>query len=158
MGIEHNELTSRITRNIYCYCCYCLNVIQAKLTSKQCWSAVSPAILGVARCLQQGHLVTYICSCLLAVLRKGLLQQLDVCVPFCALVFACLLFLLVQRLLFEPTIVWLLVWTGRIRYHIPFCTPSRLFLHHPLLWQTWRHSHVQQFPPQLLLLVSMIPL
>ena len=34
-----------------------------------------------------GHLVTYICSCLLAVLRKVLLQLLAVCVPVCALVF-----------------------------------------------------------------------
>ena len=65
-----------------------LNVIQVKLTSKECWPAVSPAILGMARCLQQGHLVT-LRSCLLAVLRKVLLQQLAVvvCVPFCALVF-----------------------------------------------------------------------
>ena len=34
-----------------------LNVSQAKLTSKQCWSAVCPAIVGVAQYLQQGHLV-----------------------------------------------------------------------------------------------------
>ena len=36
--------------------------------------------------------MTYIRSCLLAVLRKVLLQLLAVCVPVCALVFACLLF------------------------------------------------------------------
>ena len=73
-------LTKNKAKDIYCnlpssifVCLFMqLNVIQAKLTSKQCWSAVSPAILGVARCLYQGHLVTYICSCLLAVLRKVL--------------------------------------------------------------------------------------
>ena len=46
-----------------------LNVIQAKLTSKQCWSAVSPAILGEARCLQLGHLVIYAVACLQSVAK-----------------------------------------------------------------------------------------
>ena len=76
MGIEHNELTSRITRNIYCYCCYCLNVIQAKLTSKQYWSAVSPAILGVAQCLQRGHLVTIYAVACLQFFAKGCCNSL----------------------------------------------------------------------------------
>ena len=52
--------------------------------------------------------------------------------------FACLLFLLVQGLLIEPTIVWLLVWMGRTPHQIPFCRPSHLVLHRSLLRQT-RH-------------------
>ena len=42
---------------------------------------------------------------------------------------ACCFFLLVQRLLFEPKIVWLLVFMGRTRHRIPFCMPSRLVFH-----------------------------
>ena len=47
-----------------------LTVIQAKLTLNQCWSAVFPTMLGVAQCPWQGHSVTCIHSCLLAVLHK----------------------------------------------------------------------------------------
>ena len=66
-----------------------LNVIQATLTSKQCWSAVFPIMLGLALCLQKGHLMTCICSCLLAVRHKvSLLQLCCVLAIFCAVFFS----------------------------------------------------------------------
>ena len=70
--------------------------------------------------------------------------------------FACLLFLLVQGLLIEPTIVWLLVWMGRTPHQDTLLQaessgPSSLA-------PAANSAHLQQFPLQLLLLVSTIPL
>ena len=66
-----------------------LNVIQATLTSKQCWSAVFPTMLGLVRCLQKEHFVTCKCSCLLAVCHKvSSLQLCCVLAIFCAVFFS----------------------------------------------------------------------
>ena len=64
-----------------------LNVVQATLTSKQCWSAVFPTKLGLARCLQKGHLVTCIRSCLPTVCHKLSSLQLS-----CLLAIFCTVF------------------------------------------------------------------
>ena len=61
--------------------------IQATLTSKQCWSAVFPTMLGLARCLQKGHLVTCIRSWLPVVCRK--VSSLQLC---CVLAIFCVVF------------------------------------------------------------------
>ena len=91
------------------------------------------------------------CSSLQSVVAIACCLRASLCFGF-----ACLLFLLVQWLLLEPTIVWLLVWMGRTRHQIPFCRPSRLVLRRSILRQTRHHKHLQQFPLQLLLLVCTI--